>query len=65
VLYYTRISRYVSVNSKPSSGVVACRILKVSDHITNSNGLLTFSILYATTPDDGFEVAETYRDICV
>jgi hypothetical protein len=27
--------------------------------------LLTFSILYATTPDDGFELAETCRDIRV
>jgi hypothetical protein len=33
VLYYTRISRHVSANSKPSSGVVAYRILKVSNHI--------------------------------
>jgi hypothetical protein len=38
VLYYTRISRRVSANSKPSSGVVAYRILKVSNHINNSNG---------------------------
>jgi hypothetical protein len=27
--------------------------------------LLTFSILYATTPDDGFELAETCSDIRV
>jgi hypothetical protein len=27
--------------------------------------LLTFSILYATTPDDGFEIAETCRDMRV
>jgi hypothetical protein len=27
--------------------------------------LLTFNILYATTPDDGFELAETCRDIRV
>jgi hypothetical protein len=27
--------------------------------------LLTFSILYATTPDDGFELTETCRDIRV
>jgi hypothetical protein len=27
--------------------------------------LLTFSILYATTPDDGFELAETCHDIRV
>jgi hypothetical protein len=33
VLYYTLISRHVSANSKPSSGVVAYRILKVSNHI--------------------------------
>jgi hypothetical protein len=33
VLYYTRISRHVSANSKPSSSVVAYRILKVSNHI--------------------------------
>jgi hypothetical protein len=33
VLYYTRISRHVSANSKPSSGVVAYRILKVSNLI--------------------------------
>jgi hypothetical protein len=42
VLYYTRISRHVSANSKSSSGVVAYRILKVSNNITkcikNSNG---------------------------
>jgi hypothetical protein len=38
VLYYTRISRHVSANSKPSSGVVAYRIIKVSNHINNSNG---------------------------
>jgi hypothetical protein len=38
VLYYTRISRHVLANSKPSSGVVAYRILKVSNHIKNSNG---------------------------
>jgi hypothetical protein len=38
VLYYTRISRHVSANSKPSSGVVALKILKVSNHIKNSNG---------------------------
>jgi hypothetical protein len=50
VLYYTRISRHVLANSKPSSGVVC---------------LLIFSILYATTPDDGFELAETCRDIRV
>jgi hypothetical protein len=34
VLYYTRISRHVSANSKPSSRVIAYRILKVSNHIT-------------------------------
>jgi hypothetical protein len=33
VLYYTRISRRVSANSKPSSGVVAYRILKASNDI--------------------------------
>jgi hypothetical protein len=33
VLYYTRISRHVSANSKPSSSVVAYRILKESNHI--------------------------------
>jgi hypothetical protein len=33
VFYYTRISRHVSANSKPSSGAVAYRILKVSNHI--------------------------------
>jgi hypothetical protein len=38
VLYYTRISRHVSANSKPSSCVVAYIILKVSNHIKNSNG---------------------------
>jgi hypothetical protein len=38
VLYYTRTSRHVSANSKPSSGVVAYRILKVSNHTKNSNG---------------------------
>jgi hypothetical protein len=38
MLYYIRISRHVSANSKPSSGVVAYRILKVSNHIKYSNG---------------------------
>jgi hypothetical protein len=122
-------------NSKPSSGVAAYRILKVSNRIKNSHGsiesvlkflvisvvnevivnfkfillssssscfsfifasdifvltslqqlpkilaqiqrirynfytifiiLLTFSVLYVTTPDDGFELAETCRDIRV
>jgi hypothetical protein len=42
VLYYTRISRHVSANSKPSSGVVAYRILKVSNHVKNSNGSVEF-----------------------
>jgi hypothetical protein len=32
------MSRHVSANSKPSSGVVAHRILKVSNHLKNSNG---------------------------
>jgi hypothetical protein len=39
VLYYTRISRHVSANSKPSSSVVAYRILKVSNYTKkNANG---------------------------
>jgi hypothetical protein len=33
VLYYTSISRHVSADSKPSSGIVAYRILKVSNTI--------------------------------
>jgi hypothetical protein len=37
VLYYARILRHVSANSKPSSSVVAYRILKVSNLIKNSN----------------------------
>jgi hypothetical protein len=37
VLYYTRISRHVLANSKPSSGVVVYRILKVSNY-KNSKG---------------------------
>jgi hypothetical protein len=38
MLYYTCISQHVSANSKLSSGVVAYRILRVSNHIKNSNG---------------------------
>jgi hypothetical protein len=44
VLYYTRISRHVLANSKPSSGVVAYRKLKLTTTTT-------------TAPDDGFELA--------
>jgi hypothetical protein len=46
VLYYTRILRDASANSKPSSGVVVYRILKVSNHIKNSNGSVEFVLKF-------------------
>jgi uncharacterized membrane protein len=47
-----RISRHVSVNLKPSSGVVAHRILKVSNHINSqtysqhSNHALSTDVIF-------------------
>jgi hypothetical protein len=45
VLYYTRISRHDWANSKPSSGVVAYRILKLSNH-KNSNGSVESALIF-------------------
>jgi hypothetical protein len=39
-----RISRHVSANSKPSSGVVAYRILQVSNHIKKNVFIVEYDL---------------------